>query len=177
MLRLRPQQIHFVIMSLLIFLAVLLQTTVFARFESPWLNIDLLTILAVYMAVEHQLYAALFRLMLGAVILNSFSSAALGLHVMYYLQILVVANLVSRRLVLWNGLTQVGLFAGLFLLKYILVCGLFVAEDKNVDYVAFALQVLPGFVTTTLFVLPVFHLLAALDQRFEMQKVREEIVL
>jgi hypothetical protein len=172
--RLSARQWHQFGMYLLIALTVVLQSVFVARFSSPWLHVDLVTIVLVYMAIEHEILDVVLRGLFAALLLRAFSSAPNAFFIMYYAQILAVATLVARRVVLLSALSQYALFVGLSALKYILFAILAVSLGSYFAFMPFFWSAIPSLIVTSLFAIPGFRFLATIDYRFQVQRGREE---
>jgi hypothetical protein len=172
--RLNIRHWHQLTMYVLVVLAIVIQSFFVAKFSTSWLHVDLITIVLVYMAIEHQLFYALLCAAFAALFLQTLSSAPNGFFFMYHAQILVVATLVARRVVLWSAVSQYALFIGLLILKYILFAIFVVSLGRVFLFMPFLWAVLPSVLVTSLMAIPGFRLLAALDYHFQIQRGREE---
>ncbi|MCA2959228.1 MAG: hypothetical protein IOD12_03190 [Silvanigrellales bacterium] len=168
-----PRQIHFLVTLALTFGVVYLQAYVFARSPNPWFHVDLTSILVVYVSVEHFLLGAFLRVLVAGLLMQSLSLAPSGFFPMYFIVALVSANVVSRYVVLHNLSSQFLTFAGIFLLKFVLLYVVLFKLGQNPDVWAFASASLPQFVVTTLLSVPAFSLLARLDSSFEFAATRD----
>jgi|GEM_PF-628080 len=168
-----PRQLHFVVMLAVVCTVVYLQSYVFARSANPWFHVDLTAILVVYVAVEHFLLGAFVRIAVASILMQATSLAPVGFFPMYFLLALVGANLVSRYVVLHNLSSQFLTFAGIFLLKFVLLYFVLFKLGQTITVGAWALLCLPQFVVTTLLSVPAFSLLARLDSSFEFAATRD----
>jgi hypothetical protein len=168
-----PRQAHFVITLALTCLVVYLQAYGFARSPNPWFHVDLTAILVVYVSVEHFLLGALARVLVAGLLMQTLSLAPSGFFPMYYVCALVLANVVSRYVVLHNLSSQFLTFAGIFFLKFVLQWFVLYKLGQQPEPLAFAAACLPQFVVTTLLSVPAFSLLARLDSSFEFAATRD----
>lgn len=167
------RQIHYVVSILLILGAVYFQSYVLGMSQWSVFHVDLVTIIVVYIAVEHPMVDAIVRLLIAALAMSTLSAAPGGFFVMYYMQVLVLASFIARRVVLWGRVSQVALFGALLILKYLLFAVFVVSQGGLLRIGSFVLSALPSLVSTGLVALPVFRVLAALDVFFEVQRGRE----
>lgn len=168
-----PRQLHFIITFLLTTFVVYFQAYFIARLQNPWLHVDLVTIVIVYMAIEHFLFGAFFRLMAAGALMQLLSGAPDGFFVMYFLLALVVANMISRRLVLHNMASQFLSFAGIFVLKFVLLYFVFYKLGKQPSVWNFIELSLPSLLATTACSVPLFAAFAWFDGLFEFASTRE----
>ncbi len=173
MLRMRAWQVHAVVMFVASIAIVYFQAYVLARARSPWLHIDLATIFVVYVAIEHLLLGALVRIFCVAALMHMFSGAPDGFYMMYYLLALVIANLVARVIALHKLSSQILVFSGIFLLKFVLIYVSLSKAHRAPDWMTYFLKNSPSLIVTTLFSVPLFSLLARLDGLFDASSRRD----
>jgi hypothetical protein len=173
-MRLSVRQVHYLLMLFLIVFFSFFQAYVLGRASWSVFHIDFLTIFVVYMAVEHQLFDALVRTVVAALVLSTISAAPSSFFVMYYIQVLVIATLVSKRVALWGKFSQLALFVLLLSLKYFLFVLMVVAHGGQFHFWSFVVAETPGVFSTTLLALPCFRLFSFLDMFFEVQRGRDE---
>ncbi|MEY4064905.1 MAG: hypothetical protein RIR26_1113 [Pseudomonadota bacterium] len=173
MFRFRAWQVHAGMMILLAMTVVYLQAYVFGRMQSPWMQIDLASVLVVYIAVEHLLLGAVVRIFILAALMHMFSGAPDGFYLMYNLLALVLANVFARFFALHKLSSQFLIFAGVFLLKFVLIYGSFSKAQRIVDVWSFVARVSPGFLVTTIFSVPFFALFSQIDGFFDASSRRD----
>jgi hypothetical protein len=173
-MRFSVRQVHYLFMLFLIVAFAFLQAYVLGKTSWSVFHIDFLTIFIVYMAVEHQLFDALVRTVAAALLLATMSAAPSGFYIMYYVQVLVIAALVSKRVALWGKLSQFALFMILLSLKYLLFVVMVLAHGGQFLAWSFATSVLPSLFSTSILALPCFRLFSFLDMFFEVQRGRDE---
>lgn len=172
-LRMRAWQVHAAIMFVVAIAVVYFQSYVLARIRSPWLHIDLATIFVVYVSIEHLLFGALLRIACVAALMHMFSGAPDGFYLMYFLLALVIANLVSRVIALHKLSSQFLVFFAIFLLKFVLIYGSLSKVQRAPELFQFILRIGPSLLTTTLFSVPLFSLLARIDSLFDASARRD----
>ncbi len=170
--RFTPRHFHFFASLFLCGMCVYFQSFVFSRFENVWLNLDLITIMVFYTAIEHHLFGAFLRISFLAILVHSVSAMPDGFFFMYYLIVLVSASLISRMLVIHNLLSQFISFAALFALKFILLYFVMRSSVRTLSLLDWFLRVTPGFLSTTFVSLPAFAALTEFDKLFEFGAVR-----
>jgi hypothetical protein len=168
-----PRQSHFLVMFLIVIAAVTLQAYVFARSSNPWLHLDLVSIIVVYMSIEHFLLGALVRVLFAGLLMQTLSLAPAGFFPMYCLLALVVSNIVSRYVVLHNLGSQFLTFSGIFLMKFVLLYFVFYKMGMQPTLKEWAFMHMPQFLVTALLSVPLFSLLARLDSSFEFAATRD----
>lgn len=173
MLRITPRHFHFFGTLIVCVFALYFQMYVFSRFSNPWLNIDLVSIVVAYMAIEHFLLGSLLRVGFLATLMQMSTAAPDGFYIMYFLLVLVGANFISRHLVLHNLFSQFLSFAGLFALKFVLLYFVVHANTPDITLLNYLFLVSPGFLVTTLLSVPLFSALSEFDRLFEFASPRD----
>mgnify|MGYP003343237045 CR=1 FL=1 len=141
--------------------------------QSPWLHVDIASVLVVYVAVEHLLLGAVVRVFVLAALMHMFSGAPDGFYLMYYLIALVVANILARFFALHKLSSQFLIFAGVFLLKFVLIYGSLSKAQRIADVWSFVTRLAPGFIVTTVFSVPLFALFSQIDGFFDASSRRD----
>lgn len=173
MLRMRAWQVHAAVMLILAIVVVYFQAYVLSRIQSPWLKIDLVTIFVVYVAIEHLLLGALIRISCIAALMHMFSGAPDGFFLMYYLLALVISNLVAKIIALHKLSSQILVFAGIFVLKFVLIYMSLNKAHRAPELLTFALKIAPSLIVTTLVSVPLFGVLSQLDGLFDASSRRD----
>lgn len=173
MFRFRAWQVHAGTMILLAIVVVYLQSYVLGRLQTPWLHIDLASVLVVYIAVEHLLFGAIIRAFVLAALMHMFSGAPDGFYLMYYLLALVVANVFARFFALHKLSSQFLIFAGVFFLKFVLIYVSLGKAQRVTDVWSFVARVAPGFIVTTALSVPLFALFSQVDGFFDASSRRD----
>lgn len=169
----QSKNFHFIASFLLMMFLVCFQSMFLAELNNSWLRVDLVTVFIVYVAIEHYLLSALIKIVSAAILMQTFSSAPSGFYLMYFLLALVLSGFISRRLVLYNRLSQFIAFAGIFLLKYVLlyfallrqIQGQFLEDFISVSY--------PSLIVTILVAVPLFWLFSVFDEFFEFYSLKD----
>ncbi len=159
--------------TVLIVFVVYFQAYVLAAFQTPWLHVDLISIVIVFTAIEHFLGSALLRILFAAVLMQTFSWVPSNFYLMYFLIALVFANLVSRLVVLYSVFVQFLTFAGIFLIKFVLLYLVFHFSNQVEDPWLFFERAVPSFVVTTICAVPVFWFLTTFDSMFEVHRAQD----
>lgn len=159
---------HFLVSLVLAIAVVCLQSQFIARLGSKWLHIDLVTIFVVYFAIEHYLFSSLIKILVVATLMQALSVAPSGFFVMYYLIALVFAGFLSRRLVLYNRLSQFLAFSGIFILKYVLIYFVFQSRETTGFFTDYFIEVYPTACATILAAVPLFYVFSKIDERFSL---------
>lgn len=172
---LQPRHFHFIASLALLVVVVCFQSLVLARSSSPWLHIDLVTIFVVYVAIEHYLFGAVIKVLVAAMSLHTFSAVPGGFYVMYYMLALVLSVVFSRRLVLYNRLSQFLCFSGVFLLKFVFMYYTLTMTESNILFSDYFIAVFPTILTTSLVAVPLFWVLSRFDELFAFYPHREKV--
>lgn len=167
------RQVHFVASFVLAVFIVCMQSIFFAKISSPWLRIDFVTIFVVYVAIEHYPASALVKIMAAALLMQTFSSVPSGFYVMYFLLALVLSGFLSRRLVLYNRLSQFLSFAGIFILKFVLLYFALARQIKGHFFSDFFVTIYPSLLSTILVAVPCFWLLSSFDEMFAFYTLKD----
>lgn len=173
MLRMRAWQVHAAVMAILAIVVVYFQAYVLSRTVSPWLKVDLVTIFVVYVAIEHLLLGALVRIFFIAALMHMFSGAPDGFFLMYYLLALVISNLVAKVIALHKLSSQIIVFSGVFILKFVLIYGSLSKAHRAPELLTFVLKIAPSLIVTTLVSVPLFGILSRLDGLFDASARRD----
>jgi hypothetical protein len=168
-----PSQAHFCFMLVFVYLFGTLQAMYFAGSANPWLHLDLVSILVVYFGVEHFLFGALIRTLVGALFMQSITAAPVGFYVMYFLLALVLSNAISRFFVLHNIFSQLGIFFVIFLMKFVLLYFVMQKQGGTMEFQQFFMMNFPELAGTTLVSVPLFSFLAYVDANFEYVAFRD----
>lgn len=173
MFHLRAWQAHAVVMPLLAAFVVYFQAYVLARSSSVWLQIDVASVFVVYVAIEHLLLGALVRIAVVAALMQVYSGAPDGFYVMYYLLALVIANLTAKFFALHKLSSQVLIFFGIFLLKFVLIYNGLDHSSGALNVWKFVLVIGPSLIVTTVLAVPLFALFSAADHLFDASSRRD----
>ncbi|MFZ9520383.1 MAG: hypothetical protein ACO3A4_07890 [Silvanigrellaceae bacterium] len=173
MLRMRAWQVHATLMIVIALAVVYFQSYFLARAGSPWLHVDLATIFVVYVAIEHLLLGALLRIFCVAAMMHMFSGAPDGFYLMYFLLAIVIANLLARVIALHKLSSQILVFFGIFLLKFVLVYASLNKNQRVPDLLLFVARIAPSLIVTTILSVPIFGLLSRIDGLFDASARRD----
>lgn len=169
----QSRRFHFLATFLLMMFIVCFQSMVLAKSTSPWLHIDLVTIFVVYVSIEHYLLSALVKVMSAAMLMHSFSAAPMGFYVMYFLLALVFSGFLSRRLVLYNRLSQFLSFAGIFVLKFFLMYFALIRQTQDHSFGSYFVLAYPTLLVTIVLAVPLFRAFSTFDELFEFYSLRD----
>jgi len=173
MFRLRAWQAHAALMLLLAAFVVYFQAYVLARASSVWLQIDVASVFVVYVAIVHLLLGALVRIAAVAALMHMFSGAPDGFYLMYYLLALVIANLMAKFFALHKLSSQVLIFFGIFLLKFVLIYNGLDRSYGGASLWKFISVIGPSLIVTTVLAVPLFALFSAIDHLFDASSRRD----
>lgn len=160
------QNAHFVISLLTALFLVCFQEQVLARLRIPWLHIDLVSIYVVYFSIEHFLVSSVIKIVVIAILMQAFSAAPMGFYFMYFMFALVISGFLSRRLVLYNRLSQLMTFSGIFILKYCMLFFVFKTREDTGFLADYFVEIFPTICSTIVATVPLFYLFSKIDEKF-----------
>ncbi len=173
MFHLRAWQAHAALMFLLAVVVVYFQAYVLARASSVWLQIDVASVFVVYVAIEHLLFGALVRIAAVGALMHMHSGAPDGFYLMYYLLALVIANLLAKFFALHKLSSQVLIFFGIFLLKFVLIYNGLDRSMGRSGLWKFIVITGPSLIMTTVLAVPLFAVFSAVDHLFDASSRRD----
>ena len=173
MFHLRAWQAHAALMFLLAVVVVYFQAYVLARASSVWLQIDVASVFVVYVAIEHLLFGALVRIAAVGALMHMHSGAPDGFYLMYYLLALVIANLLAKFFALHKLSSQVLIFFGIFLLKFVLIYNGLDRSMGRSGLLKFIVITGPSLIMTTVLAVPLFAVFSAVDHLFDASSRRD----
>lgn len=159
---------HFIVSLILALAIVCFQAQFIARLASPWLHVDLITVFVVYFSIEHYLLSSLVKIAFVSVLVQMLSGAPSGFYFTYYLLALVFASFLSRKLVLYNRLSQFLAFSGIFILKFVLIYFIFQSRENLGFFSDYFIEVYPTALATILAAVPLFYMFSKIDERFSL---------
>ncbi|BBH53582.1 hypothetical protein [Fluviispira sanaruensis] len=163
---LRSKTSHFAFSLLILIFCIYFQSCLLAKMSSSWFYIDIVSIVVIYMCIEHFLFLSIIKILFAALLMQISSAAPNGFYIMYFLLVLVFSNLLSRIFVISSFLGQTFIFMSLFFLKYLLFYFTIVPRGFTTALYLIASS-WQGFFVTILIALPVFRLLIYIDSFFE----------
>ena len=173
MFHLRAWQAHAALMFLLAVVVVYFQAYVLARASSVWLQIDVASVFVVYVAIEHLLFGALVRIAAVGALMHMHSGAPDGFYLMYYLLALVIANLLAKFFALHKLSSQVLIFFGIFLLKFVLIYNGLDRSMGRSGLWKFIVITGPSLIMTTVLAVPLFAVFSAVYHLFDASSRRD----
>ena len=162
----RNKTSHFIVTLLTLVFLVYFQSIILAKIPSFWLHIDIVTIAIVYISIEHFLPLALIKILFTALLLQVGSAAPFGFYIMYFLQVIIFANLLSKIFLFSSLFGQFFIFLIVYVLKYFLFY--FTVSPRDLEtFIALFTISWKGFILTVLLALPIFRGLFFIDSFFE----------
>ncbi|KAB8033141.1 hypothetical protein [Fluviispira multicolorata] len=163
---LRSKTAHFIFSLLILIVFIYFQSCLLAQLSSPWFYIDVVSIVVIYMCIEHFLFLSIIKILFAALLMQISSAAPSGFYIMYFLLVLVFSNLLSRIFVITSFLGQIFIFLSLFILKYLLFY--FTISPRGFStFLSLISASWQGFFVTIIVSLPIFRLLIYIDSFFE----------
>lgn len=165
-MKLNKKILHFSTTLMLGALFVFFQAVWQKVFSSHWLHIDFVTIVIIFFSIEHFLFSTVIKVIILGLLMQSLSAAPFGFFVMYYLFIVLFANIFSKYIVLSKTFSQFMTFSMLILMKYFFVDLIFIKKGLFIDQKRFFLDYAPQFIITLLFTIPLLKVLSRIDNLF-----------
>jgi hypothetical protein len=106
---------------ILLYFFIYIQSYFFAKFSTPWMHIDFVTILILFLCFEHNFLSSLFFCAVGGILIHVFSSAPTGIFIIYYLLCSVLSNTISTIFLLNSMNFKFIFFCFLYLFKYLII--------------------------------------------------------
>lgn len=153
----------------LLFASILLSVQSFglSRFETHWLNWDLVAIYVFYVGIEHHSFRALIKILIVSLLFESVSAVPAGFCVMAHLIMMFVGNRLAVWLEMEHRVAQVTLLGYLLVVKEALFLSTLAALPDSAALSELALDRLPGLLTTLVVAVPLLEFLAWIDTCFD----------
>ncbi|MBX9703007.1 MAG: hypothetical protein K2X39_02520, partial [Silvanigrellaceae bacterium] len=117
--------------------------------------------------LEHYLFFAFIKIICTALLMQIYSAAPSGFYLMYYLFVLVGANLLSKFLLISKTRGQFFIFLTLMLLKFLLIYLIFIVKGEEIVFWSYLSIIWKGALMTLLLFIPVFKFHSVIDSYFQ----------
>ncbi|MES2615699.1 MAG: hypothetical protein V4591_09820 [Bdellovibrionota bacterium] len=116
----KSQLIYFIFLTLMIYVCGNIQSTFFAQIGTPWLHIDLISIIIAYLCLEHHILFATVQGILAGAFMQMNSSSPHIFFILYFMLVVVLSNTLSKLFVVNSLISKIIIFSFLYFIKYIL---------------------------------------------------------
>lgn len=117
---LKSQLFYFIALFILISTCMSIQSTFLTQIGYSWFHIDLVSIIIVYLCLEHHIIFAALQAIIAGCLLQVSSSSPHVFFILYFMLVVVFANLISGFFVINSLISKIFIFSSLYLIKYIL---------------------------------------------------------
>ena len=116
----KSQLFYFLSLVLLIYICTTIQAAFLAQISYSWFHIDLVSIIIVYLCLEHHVLLAAIIAIIAGTLMQTCASSPHVFFVLYFMLVVVLANIISGFFVINSLVSKVIIFSVLYLIKYIL---------------------------------------------------------
>lgn len=116
----RSHLFYFIAILLVVYISNTIQTLFFAQMSSAWLHIDMVSIIIVYLSLEHHILFAASQGILAGALMQISSSAPHVFFILYFMILIVLVNLSKKFFVIKSIFSKILIFAIVYSVKYIL---------------------------------------------------------
>ncbi len=125
----KSQLSYFISILVIIYVCLYGQSLFLSRLSSAWFHIDFVSIVMVYMCLEHGILLVTALAFIVGFLLQTFSSSLDMFFVLYFVLIVLMSNIISSFFVINSTFSRGLVFVFLFVFKYILF--FFVLTNKT----------------------------------------------
>ena len=116
----RSQFLYFLSIVVFIYVLTNIQSNFLAQLSSPWFHIDFVSIVIVYLSIEHHILFAFIQALIAGSLLQVYSSSPHMFFVFYFVIVVLLSSIFSRLFVVSSLPSKLFIFFIDYLVKYVL---------------------------------------------------------